>query len=72
MFSQAFVEGFKNIVQEKRISITAIIIIYVSIMSVCLIGSVWIFFSYGIRVLDREIQIVALLKRRLVQSKKPN
>jgi cell division transport system permease protein len=70
MFSHAFVEGFKNILQEKRISLTAIVIIYVSIMSIALIGSVWIFFSYGIRVLDKEVQIVAFIEKNVTPQQK--
>jgi cell division transport system permease protein len=70
MFIHAFVEGFKNILQEKRISLTAIVILFVSIISICLIGTVWIFLSYGIRVLDREIQIVAFIEKNVTQDQK--
>lgn len=70
MFAHAFVEGFKNIVQEKRISITAIVIIFVSIMSICIIGSFWIFFSFGIRVLDKEIQVVAFIEKNVTKEQK--
>jgi cell division transport system permease protein len=70
MFIHAFVEGFKNILQEKRISLTAIVILFVSIISICLIGTVWIFLSYGIRVLDREIQIVAFIEKNVTQEQK--
>jgi cell division transport system permease protein len=70
MFAHAFIEGFKNILQEKRISITAIVIIFVSIMSICIIGSFWIFFSFGIRVLDREIQVVAFIEKNVTKEQK--
>jgi cell division transport system permease protein len=70
MFAHAFVEGFKNILQEKRISITAVVIIFVSIMSICIIGSFWIFFSFGIRVLDREIQVVAFIEKSVTKEQK--
>jgi cell division transport system permease protein len=70
MFIHAFVEGIKNIIQEKRISITAIVIIYVSIMSICIIGSFWVFFSFGIRVLDKEIQIVAFIEKSVTAQQK--
>jgi cell division transport system permease protein len=70
MFIHAFAEGFKNILQEKRISITAIVIIYVSIMSICIIGSFWIFFSFGIRVLDKEIQVVAFIEKTVTKEQK--
>ncbi len=70
MFAHAFVEGFKNILQEKRISITAVVIIFVSIMSICIIGSFWIFFSFGIRVLDREIQVVAFIEKNVTKPQK--
>jgi cell division transport system permease protein len=70
MFAHAFIEGFKNILQEKRISITAVVIIFVSIMSICIIGSFWIFFSFGIRVLDREIQVVAFIEKNVTKEQK--
>ncbi len=70
MFIHAFVEGFKNILQEKRISLTAIVILFVSIISICTIGTVWIFLSYGIRVLDKEIQIVAFIEKNATQEQK--
>jgi cell division transport system permease protein len=70
MLIHAFIEGFKNILQEKRISATAVVIIYISIMSICLIGAIWTFFSYGIRVLDREVQIVAFVEKGVNQDQK--
>lgn len=39
-------------------------------MSICLIGAVWTFFSYGIRVLDREVQIVAFVERGVNSDQK--
>ncbi|MGL4759824.1 MAG: cell division protein FtsX [Patescibacteria group bacterium] len=70
MFIHAFVEGFKNILQEKRISLTAIVILFVSIMSICIIGTFWIFLSYGIRVLDKEIQIVAFIEKKVTPEQR--
>ena len=70
MFKHAFVEGIKNIIQEKKITLTAIIIIFVSILSICIVGSVWIFFNFGIRVLDKEIQIVAFIEKQTTKEQK--
>lgn len=70
MFIHAFVEGFKNILQEKRISLTAIVILLVSILSICIIGTFWIFLSYGIRILDNQIQIVAFIEKSVTPEQK--
>jgi cell division transport system permease protein len=63
MLLTAFTEGFKNIIQAKRVSFTAILVIYVSVFLICLITSVWAFTSYSLRYLDNEMQIILFLKK---------
>jgi cell division transport system permease protein len=63
MLINAFVEGFKNIVKAKRVSLTAILVIYVSVFLVCIISSAWAFTSYSVRYFDNQMQIFIFVKR---------
>jgi cell division transport system permease protein len=68
MFLYSFAEGAKNIFNAKRISATAILVLFVSVFLICLISSLWAFTSYSIRYLDNQMQIILFVKKEVPET----
>lgn len=62
MFNHYFVEGLKNLIRSFWLSITAIFIITVSLMSVTLASSLWLITGFTLRQLDNQAIIYVYLK----------
>ena len=62
MFNHYFVEGLKNLIRSFWLSITAIFIITVSLLSVTMASSLWLVTGFTLRQLDSQAIIYVYLK----------
>jgi cell division transport system permease protein len=72
MFKRNLVEGLKNITRSVWISITAIIVLTVSLASVALIITMSVTLGYAVRNIDRLVSFPAFFKENVVEEQITN
>ena len=72
MFKRNLVEGIKNITRSVWISITAIIVLTVSLASVVLIITMSVTLGYAVRNIDRLVSFPAFFKENVVEEQITN
>jgi cell division transport system permease protein len=70
MFINSLKEAIKNILTQRRLTITAVTVIYVCVFLVCLVATIWSVVSYSVRYLDSQMQIVILLNKSVDNTQK--
>jgi cell division transport system permease protein len=68
MFKRNIIEGFKNITRSVWISITAVIVLTVSLASVALIITMSVTLGYAVRNIDRLVSFPAFFKENVVEE----
>jgi cell division transport system permease protein len=70
MLKHSIFEGFKNLIRSFWLSVTAIFVIIVSLISVSLVSSLWVVAGFTLRQLDNQAIIYVYLKDGISQDVK--